>query len=44
MREGRTDEMRELITSAPFVDAEIAIYSNTTARAATDKEALRAAL
>ncbi len=38
------EEMRELIASAPFANAEIAVYCNTTARAATDKDDLRAAL
>ena len=38
------EEMRELIASAPFQNAQFPVYSNTTARAATDANALRAAL
>jgi [acyl-carrier-protein] S-malonyltransferase len=37
-------EMASLIEAAPFRDAAIAVYQNTTARPATDAQALKAAL
>ena len=38
------DEMRDLISAAPFQNAQFPVYSNTTARAATNADELRAAL
>lgn len=38
------DEMANLIADAPFSNAEFAVYPNTTARATTDADELRAAL